>query len=130
MSKRLGFTVFGALFLLVAATATTRAWVDGASRASYVTFNRPVMMPGAELSAGTYIFELAAPHSNLNLVRVSSRDRTKIYLTAFTLIVDRPAGMPEDRTVTLGEARAGAAPPVRTWFPSKTGSGHQFIYSR
>jgi hypothetical protein len=130
MSKHLRVTAVGALFLLVAATATTRAWVDGASRTTFVTFNRAVVLPGAELSPGTYIFELADPHANLNLVRVSSRDRSKIYLTAFTNIIDRPTGMPADRIVTLGEARADGAAPVRTWFPSASGSGHEFVYHR
>jgi hypothetical protein len=130
MSKHLRVTAVGALFLFVAATASTSAWVDSASRTTYVTFNRSVALPGTELSAGTYIFELADPHSSANLVRVSSRDRSKIYLTAFTLIVDRPAGMAAERMVTLGEARANGAAPVRAWFPSPSGGGHEFIYAR
>jgi len=130
MSKHLRVIAVGALFLFVAATASTGAWVDSASRASYVTFNRPVALPGAQLSAGTYIFELAAPHTSTNLVRVSSRDRSKVYLTVFTNLIDRSAGMPADRIVTLGEARANEDAPVRTWFPSPSGSGHEFIYNR
>ena len=130
MSKHLRFTAVGALLLLVAATASTRAWVDSASRTTYVTFHRSVALPGVELNAGTYIFELANPHSNLNLVRVWSRDRSKVYLTTFTNIIERPAGLPADRIVTLGEARADAAAPVKAWFPSPSGDGHEFVYRR
>ena len=130
MSKFLRVTAVGALFLFVAATASTSAWVDSASRASFVTFNHSVALPGAQLSAGTYVFELAAPHSSMNLVRVSSRDRKKVYLTVFTNLIDRPAGMPADRIITLGEARGDGPAPVRTWFPSPSGGGHEFIYSR
>jgi hypothetical protein len=128
MSKHLRFAVVGALFLVVAATANTGAWVDSESRTTYATFNRPVALPGVELSAGTYIFELASPHSQLNIVRVSSRDRSKIFLTAFTRIVERPAGLPANRMVTLGEARASEPPPVKAWFPAASGNGHEFIY--
>ena len=128
MSKHLRVAAVGALFLVIAATATTAAWVDSASRTTYATFNRPVALPGVELSAGTYIFELANPHGDLNIVRVSSRDRSKIFLTAFTRIIDRPAGLPADRIVTLGEARADQPAPVKAWFPRASGSGHEFIY--
>jgi len=130
MSKNLRVAAVGALFLLSAATATTGAWVDSASRTTFATFNRPVALPGVELNAGTYIFELANPHGDLSIVRVSSRDRSKIYLMAFTRIVDRPAGLPADRIVTLGEAPANKPAPVREWFPSGSGSGHEFIYHR
>jgi hypothetical protein len=122
--------VVGALSLVIAGTASTGAWVDSGSRTTYATFNRPVALPGVELKAGTYIFELASPHSQLNLVRVSSRDRSRIYLTAFTRIVDRPAGLRADRVVTLGEARGDNPAPIRAWFPSASGSGHEFIYTR
>jgi hypothetical protein len=130
MSKHWRVMVVGALSLVIAATASTGAWVDSGSRTTYATFNRPVALPGVELKAGTYIFELASPHSQLNLVRVSSRDRSRIYLTAFTRIVDRPAGLRADRVVTLGEARGDNPAPIRAWFPSASGSGHEFIYTR
>ena len=130
MSKHWRVMVVGALSLVIAANASTGAWVDSGSRTTYATFNRPVALPGVELKAGTYIFELASPHSQLNLVRVSSRDRSRIYLTAFTRIVDRPAGLRADRVVTLGEARGDNPAPIRAWFPSASGSGHEFIYTR
>ena len=130
MSKHLRVAAVGAMFFVIAATATTGAWVDSASRTTYATFNRPVSLPGVELNAGTYIFELANPHGDLSIVRVSSRDRSKIFLMAFTRIVDRPAGLPVDRIVTLGEAPANQPAPVKAWFPSASGSGHEFIYHR
>jgi hypothetical protein len=130
MGKHLRIAAVGAMFLVTAATATTGAWVDSASRMTYATFNRPVALPGVELNAGTYIFELANPNGDLSIVRVSSRDRSKIFLMAFTRIVDRPAGLPADRTVTLGEAPANKPAPVKAWFPSTSGSGHEFIYYR
>ena len=128
MSRHWRVMAVGALAIFIAATATPSAFVG--TRTTHATFNRPVALPGVELKAGTYIFELAAPHTSLNLVRVSSRDRSKVFLTAYTLVVDRPAGLPADRVVTLGEARAADPAPIRAWFPSGTGTGHEFIYHR
>ena len=46
-----------------------------------------------ELAAGTYIFELPSNMSH-GLVRVSSRDRRQVYLTAFTHEIDRHESRP------------------------------------
>ena len=62
-----------------------------------------------------------------SIVRVSSRDRKKVYLTAFTRDVDRPRG--DDKLIVeLGEAAPGTPPPVAAWFPLGERLGHQFIY--
>jgi hypothetical protein len=120
----------GVLAVFIAATATPGAFVDNGSRTTYATFTRPVALPGVELKPGTYIFELAAPHTSLNLVRVSSRDRSKVFLMAYTMLVDRPAGLAASRVVTLGEARGAEPAPIKAWYPSATGNGHEFIYHR
>jgi hypothetical protein len=130
MSKYLKVTALGALLLFVGATASTSAWVDSSSRLSFVTFNGTVALPGVVLPAGSYIFELASPHADQELVRVSSRDRSKVYLTTFTTIVKRPAGLPADRIVTLGETARDGATPVKAWFPSRSADGFEFVYSR
>ena len=129
MSRQWRVMAVGVLAIFLAATASPGAF-DAGNRTTYATFNQPVALPGVELGAGTYIFELAAPHTSSTVVRVSSRDRSKVYLMAFTLIVERPAGLPADRVVTLGEARADDPQPIKAWFPSATGIGHEFIYSR
>jgi len=95
---------------------------------TYLTFNRAVALPGVALGAGTYIFELASPNGDHSLVRVSSRDRKKIYLTAFTNAIERPSNMPEDQMVTFGEASASAPPPITAWYPSGSSTGRAFIY--
>src|ERR1700730_836824 len=74
-------TAFGAIVGLVLAAASMKAWDN---QTTVLTFNRSVALPGVTLSAGTYIFELVDPGMSLDLVRVSSLGRSKIYLTAFT----------------------------------------------
>jgi len=100
------------------------------SRAHYITFSRSVALPGVELAAGTYVFELALPDSDLNLVRVSSRDRRQVYFTAFTNTIARPADLQRNQIVTFGEVTASAPAPIAVWYPSGLDSGRQFIYRR
>jgi hypothetical protein len=108
--------------------ADASASANDLDRMTYVTFSRAVALPGVELRTGTYIFELADPLGAWNLVRVSSRDRRHVYLTAFTRIVDRPSGMNPDQPISFGEAGRDQAPPINAWFPTGESTGRQFIY--
>jgi hypothetical protein len=100
-----------------------------ASRTTYLSFSGPVSLPGMTLPGGTYIFERALPEWNIHLVRISSADQKTVYLTTFTQLVDRPAALPANRHVTLGEAAAGMAPPIKAWFPIGDRQGHEFLYN-
>jgi hypothetical protein len=95
----------------------------------YLTFSRPVALPGVTLHSGTYIFEMPDPNAAHDVVRVMSRDRKIVYLTAFTLEVDRPASVPPTQIVSLHEAAADGAMPVEVWW-SGTTTGRQFIYAQ
>ena len=128
MIKHLTIAVVGAVLLVVAAAASTVAWASTAEKTTYLTFNRSVAIPGAELDPGTYIFELASPGTAFGSVRVSSRNRSKVYLMAFTRNIGRPAGLAADHLVLLGEASQGEAPAVRAWFPEGANQGYEFIY--
>jgi hypothetical protein len=121
---------FGVVVLALSAPAPIRAHesFDSLERTMYVTFNRPVALPGVALGSGTYIFELADPIAAWNVVRVSSRDRQRVYLTAFTRVVDRPRGMSPDQVISFSEASASAPQPVRAWWPEGESTGRQFIY--
>ena len=115
-----------ALITLSIATTTSIGASTQAKHTMYVTFNRSVSLPGVTLRSGTYIFEAPNPDSDHDLVRILSRDRSKIYLTTFTRSVDRPAGMKDQPVITFGEASGGTLP-VLVWWP-RDSNGHQFIY--
>ena len=121
---------FGVVLLGLSTPGPTRAHesYNDLDRMMYVTFNRPVTLPGVALGSGTYIFELADPIGAWDLVRVSSRDRRSVYLTAFTRVVDRPRGLSPDQPISFGEARANTPQPIRTWWPAGESTGRQFIY--
>jgi hypothetical protein len=130
MVKHSRIAVVGAVLLVVAAVVSTGAWAGGAEKTTYLTFNQPVALPGTQLSPGTYVFEVATPESSAAVVRVASRDRSKVYLMAYTRMIDRPAGLPANHPVMFGEAPRGEAPPIRAWFPEGASQGHEFIYSK
>ncbi len=97
---------------------------------TYLTFNRPVGLPGVTLPAGTYVFERVDNASRIDLVRVRSREHNTVYLTAFTNMVTRPRTLSPDQWVTFKEAKPGAAPQIAVWFPAGESMGHQFVYDR
>src|SRR5262245_6694976 len=96
----------------------TWGYAASSSRTMYLSFNGPIALPGVTLAAGTYTFERALPGENVSVVRISSRDRKKVYLTTFTQLVRRPDGLPADRYVVLGEPTRGVPPPIKAWFPA------------
>ena len=130
MFGNLKVAAIGALFLgLVAAAGSSIAAGNVDTHTNYITFSRSVALPGVELAAGTYIFETPTNAMSNSVVRVSSRDRRKVYLTAFTRQVERPRNDRGKLLITLGEAKSGSVPPVSAWFPIGDAIGHQFIYA-
>ena len=84
------------------------------ARTTYLTFNRPMELPGVMLEPGTYIFELAEPMGSSGAVHVLKGDRrTPVYM-GFTHLVERPSGLRLEGTVSLSEAASGVAPRITT----------------
>jgi hypothetical protein len=126
MNRRGLLVVAGLALVGLVAAAPGDANVD-TERTTQLTFSKPFSLPGVTLGAGTYIFERAAPLSAIEVVRISSRDRRFVYYMGFTELVQRPRGG-NASPVTFGEAPAGAAVPVRDWYPAGTSTGHRFLY--
>lgn len=127
LNRKLAVAVLCLAIVAIGAAVSTHAWSDPA-KTTYVKFSRSVALPGVELTAGSYIFELADPASNHSLVRVLSRDRRHIYTQQFTLQVQRPKNVTDDHGITFGESPAGSAPPIKAWFPAGESTGHEFQY--
>ena len=118
-----------AVVLLGVATAVSTGARANATHTMYVTFSGPVALPGVTLGTGTYIFEVPEATADHHLVRVSSKDRSIVYLTAFTFMVDRPAGLKRDRVISLAETASNAPPRVTVWWPEDS-PGREFIYPK
>ena len=121
--------VVACLLAIVGLTVSSPSDADTYKRTNYITFNKPVRLPGVVLTPGTYIFELPDPDGAWDVVSVSSRDRQHVYYTGLTHAVRRPAGLAHDRVVSFDEAPATAATPIRTWWPIGESSGRQFQYA-
>jgi len=126
VNRKSVLTACSAAIVVLVMTASGDAWVNS-SRTNHLTFTGPVALPGVTLARGTYIFEVASPTS-LDVVRVLSGDRSKVYFMGLTTQIQRPGGMPPDRLVSLGEVAAGMPPPITAWYPLGESAGHQFIY--
>jgi hypothetical protein len=126
-SRKSFVTASAAVALALGIAASTGASVT-ANHTMYLTFHRPVALPGVELGTGTYIFELPDPMGDHSLVRVLSRDRKIVYFTAFTYSVTRPHDLPRDQRISFKEAAPDMPRPIGTWWPEDS-DGRQFIYS-
>lgn len=128
VNRKLVWTACG-VSLFVLALMPPAAATTTSSRTTYLTFSKPVRLPGVALGAGTYIFELAAPMSAGGIVRVLSSDRKRAYFMGFTHSVRRPHGLRADALVSFGESAANVAPPITVWWPTGEGEGRSFIYA-
>jgi hypothetical protein len=119
-----------ALAVVIVALATAVSIGAGVSDndTMYVTFNRPVALPGVSLGSGTYIFQRLDLHAH-SVVRVLSRDRRINHYTGFTSPVTRPAGLKRDHVISFAEASPDAPQPISIWWPENS-PGRQFIYPK
>ena len=123
-APKLLHVVSGVLILGLLATSSAGAI---SSRTTYFTFSKAVQLPGVSLPAGTYVFETPLQNTS-TLVRVTSRDRSRVYLTAFTRIVERPAARNLDPIITLAETPANTPARIDVWYPQGDRAGRQFVY--
>ena len=127
-AHKLRLTALAALVAGLATAAPMHADVES-TRLQYLTFSKAVALPGVTLNSGTYIFEMPAPDSSHEIVRVLSRDRKIVYLTAYTHQIDRPASMPLTQFVSLKEVAPTEPMPIAVWW-SDARTGRQFIYAQ
>jgi hypothetical protein len=111
----------------VALMLAPRAGATAAEKTTYLTFSKPVSLPGVALSSGTYVFEIANPDTQADVVRVMSRDRSVSYFLGFTRTVSRPYKA-RHQHVSLAESAAGVPPAITTWWLPNELAGRQFVY--
>jgi hypothetical protein len=97
-----------------------------AANTNHLTFSGAVALPGVTLPRGTYTFEVVELHPDI--VRVLSRDGSRVYFTGFTTTVNRPMDKRADRLITLVETSRGVPPRIETWYPIGQSTGRRFIY--
>jgi hypothetical protein len=120
--KRAGVLAAGVL-LVWAAGASASEWNDR----TILKFSEPVMVPGATLQAGSYVFELADPVSSHHTVRIMSEDGSRQIAVVHAVPLKRmdPKG---DVVMKFEPTDAGSPPAIKAWFYPGSIYGHQFIY--
>jgi hypothetical protein len=124
-TRRLALIACGAAVLGLAVAPTGDA-ASLALKTNHLTFSGAVALPGVTLPRGTYTFEVVELHPDI--VRVLSRDGSRVYFMGFTATVVRPADQGADRLVTLAETSRSVRPRIDTWYPIGQSTGRRFIY--
>jgi hypothetical protein len=128
MLKRMfTFTAVAVGLSLAAAAGPSHAF-PLSQRVNTLTFNSPVALPGVTLAAGSYVFESGPRDVDRRIVRVVSRNYQQVYFMGLTNSVGRPAWLPRDQVLVMGEAAPGRATPIRAWYPVGSRTGFEFSY--
>jgi hypothetical protein len=125
------FKLFVSAALFAAFVALTPTPASGVTfdKLAYLTFNAPVQVPGATLSAGTYRFHLTNPDTSRNVLQVLSNDGTIVY-AMFHTVPDFRTTLTDEATVTFKETPAGVPFAVRSMFYGGEYSGYEFVYGK
>jgi hypothetical protein len=113
----------------VALTAPTPASGVTFDKLAYLTFNAPVQIPGATLSAGTYRFHLTNSDTSRNVLQVLSNDGSIVF-AMFNTIPDGRTLLTDEATVTFRETPAGVPPAARSLFYGGEYHGYEFVYPK
>jgi hypothetical protein len=113
--------LFAAILLNVVA-----ARADEWDKATLVTIDKPISIPGMVLPPGSYLFKLANA-TDRNIVRVFTSDRRRLLTTIFA-IPDRRVQRTEESVFTFWETPNGRPVALRSWFYPSDYRGFQFRY--
>jgi hypothetical protein len=121
-----------AVAAVVAATAPAPARAsitETYDKLAYLTFSRPVQIPGGILGAGTYRFHLTNPETSRNVLQVLSNDGAVVY-AMFHTRPDSRASMTADPVVSFRETPVGVAPVIKSIFYGGEYRGYEFVYPK
>lgn len=128
MTIRKLVVTFGAVALLALSAGSPAGALGTFNKTTYLTFNRPVRLPGVTLGAGTYVFEIVNPTTTADVVGVFSRDHRRPYFLGLTRGASRPSGARSEAPVRFGEAAKDEAVPILAWYPLGETIGREFLY--
>lgn len=116
----LPFTV--AAGLVMAADLRASEWNDR----TIIKVSEPVMVPGATLQPGTYVFKLLNSETNRHVVQVLDEDQSRVVTTTNAIPTKRMD--PNGDTVLKVNPTESGTPAIKAWFYPGTLYGHEFVY--
>ena len=105
------------------------ARADEANKLTYLTFSKPVQLPGVTLPAGRYRFELADTQESRRVIKVQSEDGKK-QLAMLLSLPNQLRDVPKDALVLFTETAQGQPDAVKSWNYPGERIGYEFIYPR
>jgi hypothetical protein len=106
---------------------TPAVFADDWDKATRITVNQPIQIPGMILPAGTYIIKIVDLASERHVVRILSEDESKIYATLIGIPDFRLE--PTDKTaITFYESDTNRPRPLHNWFYPGYQYGIEFAY--
>ena len=112
-----------AIILGCALSVAANPWNDR----TILTFSDPVMVPGATLQPGTYVFQLVDSNTSRHTVQVTKENDRNVIALAQAVPMKRtePKG---DIVVRFNPTDVGSPPALKGWFYPGSLYGHEFIY--
>jgi hypothetical protein len=124
LKRRLACVLFAAA---ASAVALTPAAASQRNERTIIKISDPVMIPGATLQPGTYVFKLVDSDSSRHMVQVLNEDGTQVIAT--TIAVPAKRQDPNGNTILRFNPTEGGTPAIKAWFYPGTLYGHEFVYS-
>jgi len=127
--KSFRLMALASLAALLAALSMSHVRADEWDKATLVTVNEPVQIPGTVLQPGTYTFTLFKSDSDRHIVQVFNQDRTHL-ITTVMAIPDyqiQPAGK---TILEFSERPTGQPMALRAWFYPGDNFGQEFVYPK
>jgi hypothetical protein len=112
-----------ALLALIAAPVAADQWNDR----TVMKFSSPIMVPGATLQPGTYVFRLLDADSTRHTVEIKKEDGENVAL--IQAVPMKRQQVTGDIVVKFNPAEAGSPPAMKGWFYPGSLYGHEFIYT-
>jgi len=113
--------------LFVSMPASARA--DESNKLTYLTFSKPIQLPGVTLPAGRYRFELADVEESRRVIKVQSEDGTR-QLAMLLTIPNQLRDVPKDPVVLFRETAPGQPDAIRSWNYPGERIGYEFVYPK
>jgi len=118
-------TLLAAAAVALCVAAPARA--DESDKLTYLTFSKPVQLPGVTLPAGRYRFQLADTQESRRVIKIQSEDG-KRQLAMLLTISNQLRDIPKDPVVMFSETAQGQPDAVKSWNYPGERIGYEFIY--
>lgn len=107
--------------------ATSLASADEWNNRTELTFSEPVLVPGATLAKGTYVFELGNDIADRQIVHIFNADQTHLIATVEAVPVRRRA-VTNDVVLKFAPTSTDVPVALKAWYYPDSLYGHEFIY--